>query len=144
MIELMDETGTYHAMADLQQALEALGNHLQLQSNSFSLILLDDATIQSMNARDRAEDKATDVLSYPTWEPDDDAKGLGMPRIPYLGDIFISLDTASRQATQAGHSLEHEVKILAAHGLTHLLGHDHHTAEEWQPFLDNQQKILEY
>lgn len=143
MIDIVDESQGYQALQDLQQALRALAAALELRTKSFTVILLDDASIHAMNLRDRAEDKPTDVLSYPTWEPEDDAKGLGMPQIPYLGDIFISLDTALRQAQQAGHSLEQEVKVLAAHGLTHLLGHDHHTPEEWQPFLCNQKKILE-
>jgi rRNA maturation RNase YbeY len=42
-----------------------------------------------------------------------------------LGDVVISLPQASRQAKQAGHSLDREVAVLIAHGLLHLMGYDH-------------------
>src|SRR5262249_23081798 len=45
----------------------------------------------------------------------------------HLGDLAISLDTASRQARRAGHSLRREIEMLLAHGLLHLMGYDHET-----------------
>ncbi len=42
-----------------------------------------------------------------------------------LGDIAIAVGVARRQARQVGHSLGTEVRILALHGLLHLLGYDH-------------------
>jgi probable rRNA maturation factor len=60
------------------------------------------------------------VLSFPA-----DVRPDGTPKI--LGDIAISLDTASRQAAAQGHSLAVELRILALHGLLHLLGYDHET-----------------
>ena len=44
-----------------------------------------------------------------------------------LGDVIISLDTASRQADARGHALEAELRILLVHGILHLLGFDHET-----------------
>lgn len=104
----------------------------------FSLILKDDIGIAALNARDRGVPEATDVLSYPANEPDD----AGFPLLPFLGDVFISLDTAARQAEEAGHSLETEVLLLAAHGFTHLLGYDHQTEEEWEVFRREQARML--
>lgn len=43
----------------------------------------------------------------------------------FLGDIVIARGVASRQARQAGHSEATEMKVLALHGLLHLLGYDH-------------------
>jgi probable rRNA maturation factor len=47
-----------------------------------------------------------------------------------LGDIVIAPTVATRQAAAAGHSFEHEVYILVAHGLLHILGYDHANKED--------------
>lgn len=96
-------------------------NHTQA---SLSCLLTDDAYLQELNRSFRAEDKPTDVLSFPAGEtmPGADAA--------YLGDIAISVPTAQRQAAQAGHSLAAELQLLAVHGVLHLLGYDHATPPE--------------
>ena len=86
-----------------------------------SLVLCDDAFIQSLNAEYRGLDKPTDVLSFAQDDPE------------LLGDIVISLPTAARQAEAAGWTLENEVALLGVHGLLHLLGYDDETeAGAWE------------
>lgn len=89
-----------------------------------SVLFVDDAEIQALNARYRGIDRPTDVLAFSLREaeeqPPEDGAGLEM-----LGDIVISLPTAARQAAKRGHSLRHETAILLIHGTLHLLGHDH-------------------
>ena len=46
---------------------------------------------------------------------------------PFLGDIVIATGVARRQAREAGHALADELRVLALHGLLHLLGYDHET-----------------
>ena len=53
--------------------------------------------------------------------PYDDETNCG----PYLGDIVIARGVARRQAREAGHSEGTELRVLALHGLLHLLGYDH-------------------
>ena len=65
------------------------------------------------------------------------------PEVEQLGDVFISLDTAARQAKEKGHDLETEILSLAAHGVTHLRGYDHPTEAAWQTFHQAQNRILE-
>jgi probable rRNA maturation factor len=45
----------------------------------------------------------------------------------HLGDILISVPTARRQAAEAGHGAERELRTLLLHGVLHCLGHDHET-----------------
>jgi rRNA maturation RNase YbeY len=86
-----------------------------------ALALVSDRQIRELNARFRHLDKATDVLSFP--EP---APPVPRPAPRALGDIVIATGTARRQASEAGHSYATELRVLALHGLLHLLGYDHH------------------
>jgi probable rRNA maturation factor len=67
------------------------------------------------NYRFAGRNYATDVLSFPV---DDETKELDR----YLGDILVSVPMADRQKTG---SLQDELRVLALHGLLHLLGYDH-------------------
>lgn len=108
---------------DLIRSLQATMRHFKVTDKEITLILVNDPTIRSLKLEHWGEDAVSDVLSFPNWEPSDSF----MP--PHLGDIFISLDTAQRQAQERGHCLTHEVVLLASHGLTHLMGYDHPHAE---------------
>lgn len=136
-VEVIDETG-YADAVNLGNVLERFMAELGLEARELTLVLCDDAHIRELNAAHRDVDAATDVLSYPTSEPDDDWH----VTMPHLGDIIISVDTARAQADAAEHSLEQEILILAAHGLTHLLGYDHPTEDAWTIFNDHQKRIL--
>jgi probable rRNA maturation factor len=94
---------------------------LELQDVELSVLLTDDPGIRTLNRMWRRKDKATDVLSFPAGDPPPGATG---PR--HLGDIIVSLDTARRQARAHRRSLNDELDLYLAHGLLHLLGHDHH------------------
>jgi probable rRNA maturation factor len=78
-----------------------------------TVALVSDARMRTLNRAFRGKDHATDVLSFPA---DDDT---------FLGDIAIATGVARRQAREAGHSLATELRVLALHGLLHLLGYDH-------------------
>jgi probable rRNA maturation factor len=61
----------------------------------------------------------------------------------YLGDIVISVETATAQALERGHSLAYELSWLAAHGLLHLVGWDHPDEESLRQMLDQQDALLQ-
>jgi len=84
-----------------------------------TVALISDQRMRRLNATYRKTDKATDVLSFPALGPGSLAVG------PDLGDLAIALGVAKRQAQEYGHSLATEVRVLALHGLLHLLGYDH-------------------
>ena len=77
--------------------------------------LVSDARMRSLNKKYRRKDYATDVLSF---ESDT------------LGDLVIATGVARRQAREAGHSYQTELRVLALHGLLHLLGHDHEDPDD--------------
>ncbi len=141
VIDLLDEVG-YPFLKELKSSLKSLLNQLNLQDRELTVVLCNDVKIATLNLKDRGVNKPTDVLSYPTFEPEDHKSEHKMPQVTHLGDIIISLDTAARQAITSNHSLNDEVKILAAHGLTHLLGFDHQTKEQWEVFKKHQAWIL--
>ena len=94
---------------------------LDLADAELSVLLVDDNFIQNLNREHRGKDRPTDVLAFPV---DEEATDSG-PRI--LGDVVISLPTAQRQAESRKRELLPEVRFLLAHGLLHLIGHDHAT-----------------
>lgn len=79
-----------------------------------AIALLSDRDMRTLNQKHRGKNRATDVLSFP-------AEGES------LGDIAIASGIAARQAREAGHSVSIELRVLALHGLLHLLGYDHET-----------------
>jgi probable rRNA maturation factor len=79
---------------------------------SLTVAIVSDARVRALNRQYRKKDRATDVLSFPAERP-------------FLGDVVIAAGVARRQAREAGHSFHTELRILALHGLLHLLGYDH-------------------
>jgi probable rRNA maturation factor len=95
--------------------------HLGLGAVELSIALVDDATIHGLNRTYRHKDRPTDVLAFPLLTP--------VPAAPagLLGDVIVSVETARRQAARRRRPLLDELTMLLAHGLLHLLGHDHRT-----------------
>lgn len=87
-----------------------------------------DRKIAGLNRRYRARKKATDVLSFPMMNE-------------LLGDIFVSLDTAHRQAIADGVAIRVRCLVLIIHGLLHLVGYDHHTKKEWEIMHEREKSI---
>jgi probable rRNA maturation factor len=92
-----------------------------------TVALVSDARMRTLNRSFRNKDYATDVLSFPAASEAGATAPTparaGEPR--YLGDIVIAVGVAQRQADDVGHPIATELKVLALHGLLHLLGYDH-------------------
>ena len=73
--------------------------------------------ISELNRRYRGVDAATDVLSFPADDP------------AHHGDIALCWELAVRQARANGNAVEDEALALVCHGLLHLAGYRHDTAE---------------
>ncbi len=96
-----------------------------------SISVIGDEELRDLNRRFRGEDSVTDVLAFgnedaaPGSPAEDDSFVLGPEEKPSLGDVVISFPQAERQAGRAGRPVEHELALLTAHGVLHLLGFDH-------------------
>jgi probable rRNA maturation factor len=113
-----------------------------------SVAVVSDARVRALNRRYRGVNRTTDVLSFPASagsratspeprvsspEPppslakvvSSELRRASRATSPVLGDIVIARGVARRQAREAGHSELTEWRVLALHGLLHLLGYDH-------------------
>jgi len=101
------------------------------QPANLTLVLCDDAEIQSLNQQFRGIDAPTDVLSFPAEPLSAEIAALvAAAEGEYeLGDVLIGLPYTQRRVAEAQHSLDQELALLVIHGVLHLLGHDHDTAE---------------
>ena len=93
----------------LEQIADFLG------AGDVELVFVNDDEMRKINHEHRGIDKATDVLSFPYEQV---SGGL-------MGSVVISTDTASRVASELGHSIEREIALLFLHGVLHILGYDH-------------------
>ena len=113
-----------------------------------SLSFVDDDAIRKLNKATRGKDSATDVLSFPMLEQEDDGTLIIYDEdiidgYVLLGDIVISAERAVYQAEEYAHSLVREMCFLAVHSALHLLGYDHERSEaEEKIHFDKQEEIL--
>lgn len=112
--------------------------HAVLQAEGISVpceinvLVTNDQGIWGINAASRNIDRATDVLSFPMFtleagNPPADWTDYLDPETGLcpLGDMCISLERATAQAKEFGHSVRREVGYLTIHSMLHLLGYDH-------------------
>ncbi len=113
----------------IRETLKAEGIQVPCEIN---VLVTNDAGIQTINRESRNIDKPTDVLSFPMFHltagapPADWTEYLDPETglVP-LGDMCISLERATAQAEEFGHSVRREVGYLTIHSMLHLLGYDH-------------------
>jgi len=88
-----------------------------------AITVVNDMSIHELNQKYRGIDAPTDVLSFESKEIDPETGHL------FLGDVIISIETAARQSSAAGHLLIAEIQLLTIHGILHLAGFDHNSEE---------------
>jgi len=117
MIDLDNQTDLSLDLSKLEQIADALS------TKEVELLIVDDKTMQSLNAEHRGKESVTDVLSFPMEAPFTEQSIFGMP----LGSIIISASFVKEKAAEFGHSEQDELSLLFIHGMLHLLGFDHET-----------------
>lgn len=133
------DTKKMHAQA--QKMLGVLG----YPDFDLNILLTTNQTIRKFNKKFRNKNKATDILSFPFHpgsKPDKKIKVLSEEE-KNLGDIIISLEHAQKDALQKwDRTFDHHLTALLAHGVSHLIGHDHHTDEEYEAMLKLEKRLL--
>jgi|TARA_B100001079_G_C16312541_1_gene470754 probable rRNA maturation factor len=110
--------------------------HAGQTTGELSVLLINDRAMRVLNAQYRGKDRPTDVLSFPQSSPQGCAEQL-------IGDVVISLQTATRQAQERQSTLHGEIVRLLVHGILHLLGYDHeHSPQELQLMEDKERMII--
>lgn len=103
-----------------------------------NIIFVNDDEIHQINKDYRNIDRVTDVISFALNDEKD-----FLIKTEEIGDIFICIDQAKRQASEYNHSLDRELGFLAVHGYLHLNGYDHMTKEDEETMFKKQEEILE-
>ena len=118
-------------------------NHLGLSFEPIiSVSLVNDETIHQINNDYRHIDKVTDVISFAFNDGEDRKTLYHSGSMVVLGDIYICVDQAKRQAEEYAHPLDREMRFLFVHGLLHLLGYDHMKKEDEEIMFPLQEEIL--
>lgn len=107
----------------LLSTAETILRHAGQETGELSMVLMNDRAMRRLNAQYRGKDRPTDVLSFPQALPRGGAEQL-------IGDVVISLQTATRQAKERKSTLHAEVVRLLVHGILHLLGYDHERSQQ--------------
>jgi probable rRNA maturation factor len=117
-----------------KQACNATYDHLRAQGRwpdmietaELALTLTNDTAIQTLNHHYREKDKATNVLSFPAIDFDnDDPAFLALQSPVPLGDIVVAYETLDREKDEQDKSLKDHYTHMIIHGLLHLMGYDH-------------------
>ena len=101
-----------------------------------NLVFVDVEEMTELHIKWMDEGGPTDVLSFPMDLPASENEAVT------LGDIVIAPVVAAQQAATAGHSIDHEIFILAAHGLLHILGYDHANAADEKVMFTLQEDLV--
>lgn len=131
MINIINEANAENYEQVIRKALkQAYKTTKTKRKKIINIILVTNEKIQSLNNTFRDKDKPTDVLTFPS---DIERE---------LGDVFIALNVAIKQAYDYHHSLERELAFLAVHGFLHAIGYDHETEEDAKTMFNLQEIIL--
>ena len=110
--------------------ISKLEAQIEVGAGDLNIIFVNDQYIQELNKAYRDKDKPTDVLSFAYSEA-----GL-------IGEVYISVATAERQAKERGHALVDELNKLIVHGILHVHGFDHEEDEDYRKMFAIEKEVL--
>jgi probable rRNA maturation factor len=136
-IEVTNTSGQLVPTAEMTSLMTHALNALDLNPDcDLNIAFVEDDYMTELHVKWMDEPGTTDVLSFPMDMPEEPGEAVT------LGDIVISPVVAAAQALNQGHSTEHEIYILATHGLLHIIGYDHADKAEEKIMFDLQEKIV--
>ena len=136
-IEVTNTSGQLVPTTEITSLMTHAMNALELNPDcDLNIAFVEDDYMTELHIKWMDEPGTTDVLSFPMDMPDEPGQAVT------LGDIVISPVVAAAQALQQGHSTEHEIYILATHGLLHIIGYDHADKADEKIMFELQEKIV--
>ena len=136
-IEVTNTSGQLVPAAEINSLLTFALLELALNPEcEINVSFVNDDYMTELHIKWMDEPGTTDVLSFPMDMPETPGEAVT------LGDIVISPVVAAEQAKAQGHTIEHEIYILAVHGLLHIIGYDHADKTEEKVMFDLQEKIV--
>ena len=136
-IEITNKSGELVPTDEVRDLLQTALIELKLSPDcELNLVFVDVEEMTELHIKWMDEGGPTDVLSFPMDLPASENEAVT------LGDIVIAPVVAAQQAATAGHSIDHEIFILAAHGLLHILGYDHANAADEKVMFTLQEDLV--
>ena len=136
-IEVTNTSGQLVPTAEMTSLMTHAMKALDLNPEcDLNIAFVEDDYMTELHIKWMDEPGTTDVLSFPMDMPEEPGDAVT------LGDIVISPVVAAAQALTQRHSTEHEIYILATHGLLHIIGYDHADKAEEKTMFDLQEKIV--
>lgn len=136
-IEVTNTSGQLVPTTEMTSLMTHAMNALDLNPEcDLNIAFVEDDYMTELHIKWMDEPGTTDVLSFPMDMPEEPGE------VVTLGDIVISPVVAAAQALNQGHSTEHEIYILATHGLLHIIGYDHADKAEEKIMFELQEKIV--
>jgi probable rRNA maturation factor len=136
-IEVTNTSGQLVPTTEMVSLMTHAMNALELNPEcDLNVSFVEDEYMTELHIKWMDEAGTTDVLSFPMDMPEQPGE------VVTLGDIVISPVVAAAQALNQGHSTEHEIYILATHGLLHIIGYDHADKADEKVMFELQEKIV--
>ncbi len=136
-IEVTNTSGQLVPTTEITSLMTHAMNALELNPDcDLNIAFVDNDYMTELHIKWMDEPGTTDVLSFPMDMPEEPGEAVT------LGDIVISPVVAAAQAISQGHSTEHEIYILATHGLLHIIGYDHADTADEKIMFELQEKIV--
>ena len=136
-IEVTNTSGQLVPTTEITSLMTHAMKALELNPDcDLNIAFVEDDYMTELHIKWMDEPGTTDVLSFPMDMPEEPGEAVT------LGDIVISPVVAAAQAISQGHSTEHEIFILATHGLLHIIGYDHADKADEKIMFELQEKIV--
>jgi probable rRNA maturation factor len=136
-ITIDEEFGT---LVDLEPIEQAVRTTLLQEASSpdadLTVAIENEEVLHALNQQFLGIDAPTDVLAFPSDTIDPETQ------MPYLGDVIIAYPIAAAQALSVSADITAEIQLLTVHGVLHLLGFDHATAQQKREMWTAQERVL--